>query len=339
MRHVASLMAVACLLAVTACGEDAPPGQRPGTNPSANCGTAGAPAGTDSCGGEGGAPAGPPAAAVHPVASHWWTDLDGIPTGAAREGSRTGDALGKVWSHFGQGQENDYGYPEIVSASQEGLPAPPAGSQVIKMSHQSGDPATQHKLLNFFTAKTWPNGGPYHNTDGSPADVSGRYITYLYIPSAPLRLTQRAWINLAQLKESYSMSNGSNDSDPSWWLVLYNKQGNLVLDLAHWFESQTGGPMIDFEPYLDQWVKIEMRLYQHDRLEIYLNDKLFDTVRDSEYPVGRLHYVGRPVNHHNGVTVTREEGWVFGTGNYSNPDDPGSNSLVYVGPTTVLPLP
>jgi len=274
-----------------------------------------------------------------PAGGYWRSDAEDIPLGEAVYGNAIASALGRQWTWYGQTQENLEGHPEIVSAKAEGILGPPAGDRVIKLMHVAGDPATHHKLYKTFTAKNWPNGEePYRRTDGTPADVSARYITFEYLPSAQLRLSPIGWINLAQLKEGYTASNGVTQSDPSWFFgVKGSASGHLWFSLGS-NGGKHDGRLVDARPYLDSWVKIEMRVYQGDRIELYLNDALFDTGHQSEYPVGRNRYVGRPVDD-TSATVTREEGWVFGTGNYSNPGDSnGSNSLVYVDLSTVLPL-
>ena len=280
-----------------------------------------------------------PSAPPPPSAAGWWrTDLSAVPLGTAEDDNPTGTALARQWSHYGQGQEDDYGRPSVVSARADGLPAPPAGGDhTIRLRHSPGDTATHRKLYKSFSADSWPVGTePFSQQDGSPKDVSGRYIVYQYISSAELRLTERGWINLVQLKEGYATSDGNHTSDPSWWLVAYNRDGRQFLDLAHWGEGRFSEPLLDLAPYLDRWVKVEMRVYQQDRVEIYLDDKLVDVGRQSQYPVGRMHYIGGKVGD---VTVTEEQGWIFGAGNYSNPSDPESGSLVHVGPAAVLPLP
>jgi hypothetical protein len=228
----------------------------------------------------------------------------------------------------------------VASARRAGLPVPPGGDDhLIRLDHERGDPASQRKLYKSFSASSWPAGTePFNQRDGSPADVSGRYIVYEYIDAARLHLTERGWINLAQFKEGYATGDGGQTSDPSWWLVVYDRDGQLFLDLAHFDEGRIAGRRLDFRPYLDRWLKIELRVYQHDRLEVYLDGQLFDVGHQTQYPVGRMHYPGRPIAA-GGPAVTREEGWIFGAGNYSNPADPGSGSLVDVGPAAVLPLP
>jgi hypothetical protein len=274
------------------------------------------------------------------VAGWWRSDLAAVPLGTASGHNPTATALARQWTHYGQGQESDYGHPVVASARRDGLPAPPVGGDhTIRLSHQPGDPATQRKLYQQFSARNWPAGArAFSQDDGSPADVSGRYLVFEYISAARLRLTEHGWVNLAQLKEGYATDAGGQTSDPSWWLVLYDRDGRLFLDLAHWKEGRIAGARTDFTPYLDRWLKIEMRVYPHDRVEVYLNDRLFDVGRQAQYPVGRMFYPGKPAGP-GGAPVTRSEGWIFGAGNYSNPGDPASGSLVHVGLATVLPLP
>ena len=209
-----------------------------------------------------------------PAVTGWWrTDLGAVPLGPAAADTTAGAALARQWTHFGQGQEADYGHPEVVSAAARGLPAPPGGEDhVLELRHPPGDPASHRKLYKIFSARSWPSGAePFSQGDGSPADVSARYVVYEYISSEHLRLSPQGWVNIAQLKEGYATSDGEQTSDPSWWLVLYDRAGRRTLDLAHWNEGRIAGPTIDPAPYLDRWVKIEFRLYQHDRLEVYLD--------------------------------------------------------------------
>jgi hypothetical protein len=287
-------------------------------------------------------PSAAPAVTVpRPVAGWWRSDLNAIPLGTAKYDNRTATALARQWSHYGQGEEQRYGFPVVASARQDGLPAPPAGGdRTLRLAHAARNPASQRKLYKSFSAASFPSGRePFNQWGGSPRDVSGRYIVYEYISSRQLHLTERGWINLAQLKEGYGTSDGRHTSDPSWWLVLYDRRGQLMLDLAHWKEGRISNPaVLDMRPYLNKWLKIELRVIQGDRIEVYLNDVLVDIGRQAQYPVGRMHHVGERLVD-DGAKVTREEGWIFGVGNYSNPEDPASSSLVHVGLTTVLPLP
>jgi hypothetical protein len=277
-----------------------------------------------------------------PVAGWWRSDFSGIPLGTAQAGSATSTALNKQWTFFGQpGQEYLYGRPQVVSPSAEGIPAAPTGDRIMKLAHQPGDTATMHKLYKTFTGRSWPSGAePYARSGGSPANVSGRYITFIYIPST-LRLSTvdpKGWVNVAQFKEGYTDSSGTSTSNPMWWFGLENfANRGPKLQMANFRNGNRNRPEIDATPYLDTWLKIEFRLYQGNRLELYLDDRLVDTGHQSEFDVGRHYHAGQSAD--GGATVTREEGWVFGVGNYSNPACVGDRSTVYVGLSTVLPLP
>ncbi len=278
--------------------------------------------------------------AVATVAGWWHTELDDVPLGTAEGDNAVASALARQWSHFGQGEIAAYGRPVIASTQSGGLPPLPGGEDhAVRLDHEPGDPASHRKLYKSFSAANWPTGAePFSQLDGSPEDVSARYIVYEYVDGARLSLTERGWINLAQFKEGYATADGKHVSDPSWWLVVYQRDGQLFLDLAHYEEGRIAGPRLDFQQYLNRWLKIELRVYQGDRVEVYLDDRLFDVGRQAEYPVGRMRFPGRPAGA-GGPTVTRPEGWIFGVGNYSNPEDPRSGSLVHVGPAAVLPLP
>jgi hypothetical protein len=264
-------------------------------------------------------------------------DLDRVPLGIARDGNATAHALSQQWTYFGQGdQESLYGYPQVVSARGAGLPEPPSGDHVVKLFHPAGDPGTHHKLYKLFTPLNWPGRLDLRApADGTPADVSGRYVTYLYIPSAQLRLSPRGWVVLVQFKEGYVDSAGTATSVPSWWIGLNDFTGRgPVLDLSRAFGTHDG-PKLDARPYLDRWVRFELRLYQGDRVEAYVDGTLLDIGHAAEFPVGRRFYRGTPTDD-GAAVVTQPNGWTYGAGNYSNPDDAAaSTSLVYVGPTTV----
>jgi hypothetical protein len=273
----------------------------------------------------------------------WWSDLETVPLGVAQyvNGSPnpTAAALHALWSWFGlPGQEHLYGLTEVVSASASGIPAPPAGDRIWKLGEATQTEALTPKLFKTFTNANWPGGAePYCKTCGTPSDISARYIVYQYIPSSTLQLTSSGWINLMQLKEGYHSTSGNSQSDPTWYVGINKFSGQYKLNLTHWYESQPEGPEILAAPYLDRWVKFEFRVWHGQKIEWYLDDQLIETGYQHQYPIGNKYPIGGRAN--DGSTVDRLEGFVFGAGNYLNPTDPASRSLVYVDLATVLPLP
>jgi hypothetical protein len=280
------------------------------------------------------------------IGGYWWSDAQS-PTALT---PRTGlQSPGAEWTYWGQDDTADYGVPGLVSAKSEGISSPPAGDRVIKLRHsgrtspfgadQSSGPHNEHKLYKQFTAKTWPSGTePTNRNDGSPANVSGRYITYLYLRSSQMALTKHYWSNIMQFKEDYVDVNGRFVSNPSYW-VGFNADdpAHPVLNLSSW-GGRHHGPTTNLTQFYNKWTKFELRVYQGDRIQLYINDKLFDTAYNSEYPVGRMDFPGRTGS--GGSVVSRTLGWTFGVGNYNNGDAiPSAASGVYVDLSCLLPLP
>ena len=81
-----------------------------------------------------------------PVAGWWRTDLGAVPLGTAEDDNRTATALARQWSHYGQGQEEDYGNPVVVAARAAGRPEPPGGGDPPnRRRHAPGAPPTERK--------------------------------------------------------------------------------------------------------------------------------------------------------------------------------------------------
>jgi hypothetical protein len=288
-----------------------------------------------------------PTSSVPPTtAGYWRSDMQSSTALTPATGS---PAAGAEWSGWGQGDTNTYGVPHVVSAAAEGLPTPPSGDRVVKLRHsgaqspfgadQASGPHNMHKLYKQFTVKTWPGGAePTNRNDGTPDDVSGRYITNLYLPSNQMNFVKGYWSNIMQFKEDYTGTDGSFNSNPSWW-VGFNAfdPAHPVLNLSSSGGAHVG-PSIPLNTLTDRWVQFELRLYQHDRLELYIDGKLVDTGYDSERRIGRTDYVGQKGT--SGNTVAATLGWTFGVGNYTNGNDyPAGASGMYVDLSCVLPLP
>ncbi len=281
-------------------------------------------------------------------AGRWWSDFSSSTAITPASGP---PATGAEWSGWGQDDRDTYGIPALVSAASEGIAAPPSGDRVARLRHSGakspfGSDYTSglhnmHKFYKQFTTATWPGGAePTNRNDGAPSDVSGRYITYLYFRSSQMNFVAGYWSNTVQFKEDYSDTNGQFHSDPSWWLGFnsFNNPASPVFNLSCWGGTHQNGPTKPLSQVMDRWVKFEMRVYQGDRLEAYIDDVLFDVGPQSECPVGRRNIPG--VTGSSGGTVQTSLGWTFGVGNYTNGNDyPAGASGVYVDLSTVLPLP
>jgi hypothetical protein len=288
------------------------------------------------------------AAATVPVkrSGYWWSDFQSPTALTPASGP---PAAGAEWSGWGQGDQATYGIPALVSAAAGNLPAPPSGDRILRLRHTgpqskwgsdySGTgPHNMHKLYKQFTTKTWPTGAePTDRNDGAPADVSARYISYLYISSLQLQLVTGYWVNMFQFKEDYANTNNQFVSNPSWWLGwnAFNTSKPIV-NLSCWGGRHTG-PTKPLSDILDHWVKFEYRLYQGNKLEVYIDDVLFDVGLNSEYAVGRMDFPGQRGS--SGDTVKASLGWTFGVGNYTNGNDyPAAASGMYVDLSCLQPI-
>lgn len=224
----------------------------------------------------------------------------------------------------------------IVAPESFGIPRSADGSaHVARLYHAAADPAIHHKLYKIWMAESWPQGTEPIDArwNRSPPDVSARYLVDLYIPSPPAPDSAAL---LAQFKESYRDVTGAFHSVPSWWFHLLGDRGRYWFNFTAWGYHHNSAD-IPATPYLNRWFTVELRLFQHDRVELYLDGVLKDVGRHQEWPVGRTFSPGGPGEQPGGsTTVGGELGWIFGAGNYAHT---GKESLVYVDNARLLPLP
>jgi hypothetical protein len=284
----------------------------------------------------------------------WWSsDFQKCPLGVAQSpggvANSVAAALEREWSWFGQpGQEDLFGFPEVVSAAAEGLPPAPGGDHVLKLDHQIGDPAYGHKLFKTFDGHNWTNGDEPVQNDGRPADAvaSARYIAYQYVPSNRFSMTSNGWVNMFQWKESIDRDIGWVQN-PYWFMGVRSggPYAPLTLSMSNW-DNTHPSVEYDFTPWFDKWVKWEGRMYQGDRLEWYLDGQLMDVGYANTYQTGPLCVLGGT---YEGGTITHCQGWVFGCGNYGSsaslsgpahnePDYNYMDNLMYVSYSAILPL-
>jgi hypothetical protein len=274
------------------------------------------------------------------VPGYWWADQSAVPFGSAgcsfSGTSATATAMKKQWDYW-----DECGGTE-VSATAEGLPpAPWGGDHVFRWYKPVGSNDVYQKLNRSFTKDNWPAGGTNYANTGSPADVSGRYIVYQYIPSAKFKLNPgHAWVILSQFKENYRDSSGTWHQDPTWGFGCNNYSGSVMCSL-----NPGSTPQISLSSLSDRWVKFEYRLYQGSRdtsgrggrIELYINDKLFDTGYASD---------GKKVGSAAFSPLSQTLAWIWIAGQYTStqttngvPDYQNTDVTSYVGLSTVLPLP
>jgi hypothetical protein len=280
-------------------------------------------------------------AGLEAAGGYWYADLAGVPLGSAgcgfESGTPTAEALNDQWNYW------DNCGASVVSVADEGLPANPwNGDRVVKWHKSAGDNVNVYQKLNrAFGKGNWPNASGVTATTGSPADVSGRYIVYDYIPSARFKLNpSHGWVLLNVFKEDYYDSSGAWRQDPTWGVGCFDFNNRGVRCSLSPHQS----PTFPFSDIVDRWVKWELRVYQGardttghgGRIELYMDDKLVDTGYNSEKHVGSGAF----------APLDRTRDWVWIAGQYTSnqttngvPDSQNTDVTSYVGLSAVLPLP
>jgi hypothetical protein len=290
----------------------------------------------------------------------WWADQNAIPFGSAAcdiyGSTATVNALRAQWDYWDQCGGSE------VSAVAEGLPATPwGGDHIFKWHKPLGNDQVYQKLNRTFISENWPGGGPFPNGSqnvstiyDSPADVSGRYIVYQYIPSAKFKLNlNHGWVALSEYKENYIDNAGQWHQDPLWGFMCNNFTSWQSLPwgtVTCSFTPKTS-PRIALSSISDRWVKFEYRIYQGakdttghgGRIEFYIDDQLFDTGYQTDVAaLGKSAHVGSAAF----STLAQTYGFIWIAGQYTSnqstngvPDYQNTEVTSYVGLSTVLPLP
>jgi hypothetical protein len=273
------------------------------------------------------------------TAGAWVSNQSAVPLGNAgclsdNRSTATAVALAKEWDYW-----DSCGGTE-VSASSEGLPAAPGGSDHVFRWHKAaGDSGVYQKLNRTFTKDNWATGsaGPGVPNTGSPADASGSYKVSQYIPSSRFNL-DRGWVILSEFKENYTNSSGSWVQDPTWGLGCNTDSGTARCSLM-----PHGSTTFALSNYMDRWVTWEYRVYQGGkdstghggRIELWADGKLLDTGYESQRHVGSAAF----------GPLSRTRSWVWIVGQYTSnqtsdgvPDYRNTDVTSYVGPSSVAPI-
>lgn len=151
-------------------------------------------------------------------------------------------------------------------------------------------------------------GEQYERLPGDSA--AGTYRAWYFVPTG--YRADNKWVNIMQWKEHY----GEDDQDPQWWLQIGpagafgdTTPGNgpapaddaPVLFVNHWEnEDPDTAPRLWNTP-TGRWFEVRAELYPGDRIDWYIDGRLFDSSRHETYPVGLRE---------------RSTGWIFGVGHY-----------------------
>jgi hypothetical protein len=143
----------------------------------------------------------------------------------------------------------------------------------------------------------------------------GSYRAWYYLPESTRTTLQHnsdathGWVNIMQFKHSSPDMNGPGqwDQPPEWWVNIRNNDPNrLSLVVSHegapgWGErlGQARQPEVPF----GRWFELRADIHPGNRIEFYLDGKLFETGRQSDFPVG---------------LNAGDSSWVFSPGWYLN---------------------
>lgn len=267
------------------------------------------------------------------VPGWWWGGIESVPLGSAGNlsddtSTTTGLALREIWDYW------DMQGLSVVSRSTEGLPTTPwGGDRVLKWFKPYGATYVYQKVNRTFFASNFPSGLPSRLSSrpaASPADASGRYIVYMYIPSALWHLdTSHAWYVLTEFKENYDSAGFHQDA-------LAGVTGNNFSGTPQFSFSPHNSPSWPLTDITNRWFKIEERVYQDVRTEFYLDDVLMDTIPDSTIGAGSGQF----------SVLSSTDGFIWIAGQYTSnqttnsvPDTNGIEVTTYIGLSCLLPLP
>lgn len=221
------------------------------------------------------------------------------------------------WSWWGQGDPS-YGTISVLSAASAGLPTPAeaVGRNVGRMTVTAADAAQGRIHAKLY--KGFAEGGR------TPADVSGTYRTWYYIPSSYAMPNGKS-ANIFQFKEKYN-----GHSDPLWWVQLATGSWAKSMGGARWvgpkparadqpvamlnYWGNTWTRQVTFQTVpLDRWFEIRAEVHQGDRIDFAIDGQRFDTARHTTYPVTPFR--------------ANSQELIFGAGNYTD----APNTTLYLG--------
>lgn len=222
-----------------------------------------------------------------------------------------------------------WGHISVINPATDHIPPVDATSQTVaKMTVTAADAAAGK-----IHAKLYEGFGTYDRKgiEHVPADVSGTYSAWYYIPSS-YQVPTGTWANIFQFKEEYDAGGSTGVvSDPLWWIQLSTgswaksfggarwatakptSANQPVASLSYWNSDWSTHPVVFYTIPLDRWFEIKAVIHQGSKADYYIDGKLFDTALASQYPVSPFHANGQE--------------WTFGVGNYATAPD----TTLYLG--------
>lgn len=256
----------------------------------------------------------------------------GAPSSTPAPGSSSGSSPGRSWDANFDAARSPCGFDDvgwepytpsadfpdcptsvgIASAASEGVPKPPSGQrnlghfEVTAADAQTAQPRFHAKLFKAFFAPGYGEASRDEHQTRPPADVSGTYSAWYYLPSG-FTIPGSGWRNIFQFKERYwDGTHSGYQSDPLYWLALYNGDGDGTpyATVNYWNGGNARGVGRHVVFPRDRWVQVKAVIRQGRSIEFSVDGQLMATGQNSTYPVAPFH--GKD-----------SLGWDFGVGNYS----------------------
>lgn len=181
----------------------------------------------------------------------------------------------------------------VVDTAREGLPPLGRRHRAMRLGLRPVDSRRGvifAKIGKPFFAPGYADGQqPIHATR-PPADVSGSYRAWFYLPR-DFRIRGTGWRNVMQFKERYwDGSENGYRSEPMWWLVLYNPRGDhrghVTAGIRYWGDGKVGS-VGRARPFpRGRWVEVRADLRQGRSITWTLDGRRLGVGTPSRYPVG-----------------------------------------------------
>jgi hypothetical protein len=208
----------------------------------------------------------------------------------------------------------DFGVPKLPGSS---------GDRVLRASvdKDQRDAGTYAAYLYKVWALGSPETGWSSDLYNAPLErmargqEAGTYRAWYFLPESTRTELQHnndskhGWVNLFQVKHSNPNMDGPGkwNQPPEWWINIRNNDPNrLTFVVSHWGNpgwgeraGQARQPTVPF----GRWFELRADVYPNDRIDFFLDGKLFETGRQSDHPVG---------------LQSGDSSWIFSTGWYLN---------------------
>jgi hypothetical protein len=217
------------------------------------------------------------------------------------------------------------GQTRTVAPGDFGVPDRPGGSNSRVLRSSVNETQRDARQYAAYLYKVWAVAAPETSWENefnhqpyermSRGQEGGSYRAWYFLPESTHTTLQHnnddthGWVNIMQFKHSNPNMDGPGrwNQPPEWWVNIRNNDPNrITLAVSHegdagWGErlGQARQPEVPF----GRWFELRADVHPGNRIDFYLDGKLFETGRQSDFPVG---------------LNPGDSSWVFSPGYYLN---------------------